>query len=220
MSTQRISLMFMGLVILIGLLLAVAAESGEHRIAGRIMPLDHIRSLYWPAEQISLDATQCTAVAAAIINSGPKVALITCADNAAGILYGHAKMPDQWDTGSLLITMESYTDAADPDGVVGFDCSCQVRGQADPLNGTWGGTKSVNPSFASASVAQHEQVSSSATPMICDGATTATGQRHLFWRCVVDATDSTATPMSATPASSDYFPSGITVEYGITGAGD
>jgi len=197
------------------LILAAVSQAGSTAYS-----VDRIRSLYFPAEAIQVDGTACTAVAAAIINSGPKIALISCADDAAGIFYGHAKMPDQWDAGTIAVTAEVYTDAADPAGVVDLNCSCQVRGTGDTLNATWGSTFNVIVSLAAAAITTNDQADATSTPATCNGASTATGARHLFWRCLIDAAGTTATPMSATPASSDYFPSGITVEYGITGAGD
>jgi len=204
-------------VLALGLLLVPAgARAGNPSYGG----IDRTRSLYFPADQIALDAAQCVAVAAAIINTGPKVPLITCADNAAGILYGHAKLPDQWDSGPLGFTAEVYTDAADPAGVVAFDCSCEVRGTGDTLNATWGTAVAADVDLAPAAITTNDQTSGSSAAATCNGASTAIGARQLFWRCVIDAATTTATPMSATAASSDYFPSGVTVEYGITGAGD
>ena len=151
----------------------------------------YVDSLYVPAGSMDVDGTQCTKSASAVINSGPMILAINCADNASGIVYFEAVMPDGWGaSGAITIEAQAYTVDASvtggTDDTVGWDVSCMARGDGETINSTWGTAQNLDVTFATQYVEEHV-TSPSITPDDFEAGDT------LYCRAVVDTTTTDAT---------------------------
>jgi hypothetical protein len=150
-----------------------------------------VDSLYVPAGSMDVDAVQCTKSITAAINSGPMIAAINCADNAAGIVYFELVMPDSWaNSGIITVEAQAYTIDATvtggADDTIGWDVSCMARGDGETINSTWGTAQNLDVTFVTQYVEEHV-TSANITPDDFEAGDT------LYCRAVVDATTTDAT---------------------------
>jgi hypothetical protein len=85
----------------------------------------------------STDGTNCGVLAAVVVNSGPKVPYVECADAAGTMEFTIATMPENWDGGELYVELSVYSAQATPAGTIEFDISVQARGLDESINSTW-----------------------------------------------------------------------------------
>ena len=151
----------------------------------------YVDSLYIPAGSMDVDGTQCQRLAPTVINSGPMIVAINCADNAAGIVYFDFNMPDGWgNSGIITVEAQAYTVDATisggADDTVGWDVSCMARGDGETINSTWGTAQNLDVTFATQYVEEHV-TSSDITPGDFEAGDT------LYCRAVIDTTTTDAT---------------------------
>jgi hypothetical protein len=155
-----------------------------------------IDSVYIPAGSMDVDGTQCTKVTSTVINSGPMILAINCTDNAAGIVYFEVNMPDSW-ANSGIVTVEAQTYTVDAtvtgpgtDANIGWDVSCQARGDGETINSTWGTAQNLDITFATQYVEEHA-TTNDITPNDFEAGDT------LYCRAVIDisATDTATADM-------------------------
>ena len=150
-----------------------------------------VDSIYVPAGSMDVDGTQCTKLTPAVINGGPMILAINCADNASGIVYFEAVMPDGW-ANSGIVTVEAEALTIDAtvtggaDDTVGWDVSCMARGDGETINSTWGTAQNLDVTFATQYVEEHV-TSADITPNDFEAGDT------LYCRAVIDTTTTDAT---------------------------
>jgi hypothetical protein len=158
------------------------------------------KSMWFGAGALSTDGTQCPDPVERTINSGPKVWVINCADNAGSIIYGSVVMPDSYSGGDVTFQPWAENEDATPSGVLNFDFSVMCRSSGNVVNATWGTGVEVAISFSG----QYE----------AEGATTLAVTPNgpclqgdtIFWRAVMDDTATT------TQVTSTYI-LGVKMEY-------
>ena len=144
-----------------------------------------VDTISWNAGGTNSDGTQCAAAAKITINSGPQVETTICADNDASTIYGHVKMPDSWNGGTVTMASEYIQTAADT-GVLNGDIACQCRGAGETVNNTWGTEIAIDDAAVTGSSGSDITTSAAIT---CDG--TCAGGDVLYWRYQMDATGTT-----------------------------
>lgn len=111
--------------------------TGNNTIPSSIITTER-RTLFAAVDELEVDGAQCVKNAAAVINSGPKMQTITCADSDSSVIYGKTKMPDSWDTTSTItLTLTGFSgNALDSGDIVGtWTASC--RGVGETVDNTW-----------------------------------------------------------------------------------
>jgi hypothetical protein len=166
---------------------------------------DYVRSMYWPAGSLSSDGTNCTDPAEVTLNSGPKLYTISCADNAASIVYGSVVMPDAWDAGTVTFEITAWHGTTETITFAG-DFSAQCRAAGEVPSSTWGTAVAADVSITTAN-----QIEMATTAAVTAAGTCAAGDA-LFWRWVMDATT-----CPANCANTDIV--GVKMEYS-SGASD
>lgn len=152
---------------------------------------DHERTEPIDAWAVDPDGTQCTLGTASVqINSGPRIADLQCADNAAGEIHFRYRMPQNWGGGSdstddLVLSIESVNTAASPSGVLAFDVSYQCRGDSGSMNSTWSTAGALDTTYDT-------QNDNEFAELTLDPGTCAAGDM-VYGRLVVDATTTTVT---------------------------
>ena len=144
-------------------------------------------SAYWLAAGISADGTQCADAAQAVINSGPEIYTIICADNDASQIEGHIQMPDSWDGGTVVFELDILQTAADT-AVFNSDVSVQARGATEAVNNTFGTEVAMDDAAVTGSNAIDQVTSGAVTP---NCTTSCVGGDTLFWRLEFDAAGTT-----------------------------
>jgi hypothetical protein len=162
------------------------------------------KSVYIPAGAMEVDGTQCTFSTAGVVNSGPYIRPINCADSASGIVYWELVMPDSWGgSGAITVEAQAYTIDASvtggADDTIGWDVSCMARGDGETINSTWGTAQNLDVTFATQYVIENV-TSASITPDDFELGDT------LFCRMVIDATTTDST-------TADMRLKGVKVEY-------
>jgi hypothetical protein len=165
-----------------------------------------IKTIWFGAGSLSTDGTFCAAPAEVVINSGPKIWTIICANNLSSTIYGSVKMPDSWDGGTVTFTHVYIQTAADT-GILNGDIAAQCRGNGEVPSSTWGTEVPIDDTAV---------VGSNSNDMLPSGAVTAagtcTGGDMLYWRYQLD----TAT----TTAVATLHHVGFKMEYGVSGQSD
>jgi hypothetical protein len=185
-----------------------AVDSGEIQ-NGAVDPI-HLanltKSMYWGAGAISSDGTQCADPTEVTLNSGPKLFSISCADNAASIIYGSTVMPDGWDAGTVTFeimvwhgTTETITFAGD------FQAQCRASGEVP--SGTWAPDPVDANSQADVSITTANQIVSATTGGAITPAGTCAVGDMLFWKWTMDAANT-----DANGANTDIL--GVKMEFG------
>jgi hypothetical protein len=145
-----------------------------------------VDSIVWNASGMSADGTQCADPAQAVINSGPEIYTIICADNDASQIEGQVLMPDSWDGGTVTFTLEYVQTAADTGSMLS-DVYAMCRGTGETINNTWSGLIPIDDAAVTGSNATDVATSAAVTP---NG--TCAGGDSLFWRWEFDAASTTA----------------------------
>lgn len=167
---------------------------------------NHTKSIYFPANALTVDGTQCAEPALNTINSGPRLWTIICTDNDASTIYAHVVMPDSWNAGTFTVELEYVQTAADT-GVLNSDVAGQCRGAGETINNTWG----TEVALDDAAVSGSNIVDHTTTGAITADGTCAAGDT-LFIRWQLDATGTTT-------AVATLHILGMKVEYTVSGAG-
>jgi len=161
--------------------------------------IELLHSEYWGAERISSDGTQCTAAAEVTFAGGPKLYAISCADNAASIIYGSRVMEDSWNAGTVTFEITVWHGTTETITYAG-DFSAQCRGPGDIPSSSWGTAVAADVSITTA-----DQIEVATTAAVTANGTCAAGDM-LFWRWVMDDTT-----CPANCANTDIF--GVKMEY-------
>jgi hypothetical protein len=148
------------------------------------------KSVWFGAGSLSTDGTQCAAPAEVTINSGPKIWTIICTDNDGSTIYGSAKMPDNWDAGTVTFD-HVYIQTAANTGALNGDIAAQCRGNGEVPSSTWGTEVAIDDAAVVGSNSNDMTTSAAVTPT----GTCAAGDM-LYWRYQVDATGTTTTAAS------------------------
>jgi hypothetical protein len=139
-----------------------------------------LRSMYWGAGSMALDAGFCIVATEQVLNAGPKEWAFSCADNAASIFYGSTVMPDSWNAGTVTFELSVFHGTTEAITFAG-DFSAQCRGAGEVPSSTWGTAVQGDVAITTAN-----QIVNTTT-----GAVTATGTctagDFLFWRFVIDS---------------------------------
>ena len=160
---------------------------------------NHTKTAYWPGHGLTADGTQCANPAKTTINSGPTLYTVLCADNAASIVYGEAKMPEGWNGGTIEFEMQAVQTAADT-GILDFDFSAQCRGDGDSVNSAWGTAQNVSITFTT----QYDEEQDKTAAVTPNGS--CVSGDTVYWRAVMDAT-------ATTTAVATAHIKGISMEY-------
>lgn len=118
-----------------------------------------------PAGAAEVDGVQCIFPTAGVLDTGrPFIRAITCAENAAGTIYFDFPANALGAFATFTVTLYGLTVDATVSGgnddTIGFDVSCQSRGDGDTLGATWGSTQDLDITFVTQYV--EENVTSSA----------------------------------------------------------
>lgn len=143
------------------------------------------KSVWFGAEALSTDGTQCAAPAEVTINSGPKRFTIICTKNDSSTIYGSIKMPADYSGGTVFFTHVYLQTAADTNALNG-DITAQCRGNGSTVNSTWGTEVPIDDAALTGSNKNDMTQSAAVTP---NG--TCTGAPMLYWRYQLDATGTT-----------------------------
>jgi hypothetical protein len=143
------------------------------------------KSVWFGAGSLSTDGTQCAAPAEVTINSGPKIWTIICTDNDSSTIYGSAKMPDNWDAGTVTFDHVYIQTAADT-AVLNGDIAAQCRGNGEVPSSTWGTEIAIDDAAVVGSNSNDITTSAAVTP----AGTCAAGDM-LYFRYQLDATGTT-----------------------------
>ena len=147
-----------------------------------------VESIYWSANDVSVDGAQCSDVAQESTIAGPELFVIVCADNDGGLIGGQVVMPDSWDAGTVTFEYTSIQTGAET-LVVDGDMEVQCRGEGETIVDTWSSEVAMlDAAQVGSSGTDTIQTASAITP---DG-TCAAGDL-LIWQYSVDATGTTAT---------------------------
>lgn len=139
----------------------------------------------WSLWEVMTDGTQCQTVSEQTIATGPHVAAIECADNAASALYFNVNSRS-YAGGTLTFTMSGVNSNATPSGDSDFDFSCQCRGDSDLMNSTWGSAQNIVLGFTT----QNDlELASNGTAVTPEG--TCVADDYLFCRAVMDDVNTT-----------------------------
>jgi hypothetical protein len=138
----------------------------------------------WNMWEVMPDGTQCGSVSEQTINSGPHVAGIKCADNAASAMYFNLH-DGTYGGGTVIFSFAAVNANATPTGVLDFDISCQCRGDSDAMNSTWGTVQNFSITFDT----QNDLELASTAAVTPEGSCAAND--YLFCRAVMDDTSTT-----------------------------
>lgn len=143
----------------------------------------------WNAFDLLSDGTFCKSPIGVTINSGPIVGSIDCDDSDSSVLYGDVLL-EIYEGGTIVFTVEAVNVNASPSGNMDFDFDAQCRGDSDVVNSTWGSSANAVITFGT----QYDVMHGDTAAVTPDG-TCAAGDT-LYWRAVLDATDTTTTQMA------------------------
>lgn len=161
------------------------------------------RSFWFGAGTISVDGVNCTEPVERVVNSGPKMWVLQCADNNASVIYGSVVMPDSYSGGLVTFELSAYSEAAPPSGVLNFDFASMCRSDSDSINNSWPtGIDLREMAMTLDTQYDREDVTTSAQ---APNGTCAPGDM-LFWKATMDATATT------TQVASTYI-LGVKMEY-------
>jgi hypothetical protein len=138
----------------------------------------------WPLWEVMTDGRYCQPTSEQTINSGPHVAAIECADNAASAFYFNVNSR-AYTGGTLNFTLAGVNSNASPSGVLDFDFSCQCRGDSDAMNNTWGTVQNASITFDT----QDDLELAATANLTPDG--TCAADDYLFCRAIMDDTATT-----------------------------
>jgi hypothetical protein len=158
-----------------------------------------VDTIVWNAAGISSDGTNCADPVEVTLNSGPKQYTISCADNAASIIYGHVAMPDSYDGGTVVFKIIVFHGTTETITFAG-DFSAQCRADAETVSSTWGTAQSADVAITTANLIEMQSTSAVQPANSC-----AAGDM-MWWRWVMDAATS-----DANAANTDIL--GVTMEY-------
>jgi hypothetical protein len=151
------------------------------------------RSIPFPAGALSVDGTQCSVPVERVINSGPKVWTVQCADSNGAIIYGSSPLPDGYNGSTFQFQLTAENENATPSGNMDMDFSCMCRGNGNEINSTWGTAQNAVISWSS--YAQYEEAQDLTTAVTCDGP--CLGSDTLYWRGVLDEPSTTTAQMGS-----------------------
>jgi hypothetical protein len=167
---------------------------------------NHVKSIYFPANALTTDGTQCANPALVTINSGPRIYTIICADNDGSTVHGHVVMPDSWNAGTVTFELEYLQTAADT-SAMNSDIAAMCRGAGETVNSTYGTEIAIDDAAVSGSNIVDHTTSAAVTA----NGTCAAGDT-LFFRWQLDATGTTT-------AVATLHILGVKMEYTVTGGG-
>lgn len=154
------------------------SDSGVHTYFGNCKVS---KPIYLPALALEVDGTFCTHAASLLINGGPRVTPIQCADNAGSVFHGSVPMLGTgWDGGTVQLTLHLTHPTTEAITFAG-DWSGMCRSNSDVINATWGTAVQGDAAITTA----HDLVQQTSAAVTLDG-TCAAGD-HIFFRFVVDA---------------------------------
>jgi hypothetical protein len=134
----------------------------------------------WQASGALVDGAACQLQAQALLNSGPSVLSVVCADSASGTIEFNLDLPARYEGGALTICYE-VNDTTSSSDVWEVSVQAMFRGSGSAVNNTWA-TAVSDATVTMATAHANYYACTSVTP---NGA--AAGVGRLFVKATIDA---------------------------------
>jgi len=181
-----------------------ASANAMYTIASGYRPL---KSIYWDAGGINVDASNCTTPTEQALNSAEKTWAFSCADSNSSIFGGKVRMPVAYDGGTVTFTLTLFHGTTETITFAG-DFSAQCRAAGAAINSTYGTAVAADVSITTANL-----IAEATTAAVTPNGTCTGGGVTILWRYVVDAAN-----FSANAANSKVL--GVTMKYNVSSFSD
>jgi hypothetical protein len=188
---NKISVALIALIALLALFAAPAIATecliGADSCSGDVGDSIGVRSMYWGAGEMEVDATGCTVPSArALVTSGPTPLSVACSDSATATISGSTVMPDGWNASTVTFELTVGQIAAST-GTYAIHFEGQCIGSDEPFLAFAG----TGEQIITITLTADDDTLQGTTPAVTLNGTTCAAGDVLVWRGAIHDTTST-----------------------------